>query len=174
MAKEDRGFASMDHNKQREIASKGGRAAHSKGTAHEWTCEEARGEDSARLWRAVREVGPLAAAPASAVWRVSVAPSAGPALAASVARALDCAHFFDWGGGLVWLAVPAAGDGGAAIIRSSLPACEIAEHVQRRSKARPDSTCARTPSGLTQMPQSIAAVTRCTRICPSSTATSAT
>jgi uncharacterized protein len=42
MAKEDRGFASMDHNKQREIASKGGRAAHSKGTAHEWTSEEAR------------------------------------------------------------------------------------------------------------------------------------
>jgi uncharacterized protein len=42
MAKEDRGFASMDRNIQREIASKGGRAAHSKGTAHEWTSEEAR------------------------------------------------------------------------------------------------------------------------------------
>lgn len=42
MAKEDRGFASMDRNKQREIASKGGKAAHSKGTAHEWTSEEAR------------------------------------------------------------------------------------------------------------------------------------
>jgi general stress protein YciG len=42
MPKEDRGFASMDQNKQREIASKGGRTAHSKGTAHEWTSEEAR------------------------------------------------------------------------------------------------------------------------------------
>jgi predicted GIY-YIG superfamily endonuclease/general stress protein YciG len=42
MAKEDRGFASMDPNKQREIASKGGRAAHQKGTAHEWTADEAR------------------------------------------------------------------------------------------------------------------------------------
>ena len=42
MAKEDRGFASMDREKQREIASKGGRAAHEKGTAHEWTAEEAR------------------------------------------------------------------------------------------------------------------------------------
>ena len=42
MAKEDRGFASMDPNKQREIASKGGKAAHQKGTAHEWTSEEAR------------------------------------------------------------------------------------------------------------------------------------
>ena len=42
MATEDRGFASMERNKQREIASKGGKAAHQKGTAHEWTSEEAR------------------------------------------------------------------------------------------------------------------------------------
>jgi general stress protein YciG len=42
VAKEDRGFASMDPAKQREIASKGGKAAHQKGTAHEWTSEEAR------------------------------------------------------------------------------------------------------------------------------------
>jgi uncharacterized protein len=37
-----RGFASMDAAKQREIASKGGKAAHAKGTAHEFTPEEAR------------------------------------------------------------------------------------------------------------------------------------
>jgi len=42
VAKEDRGFASMDRMKQREIASKGGKAAHQKGSAHEWTSEEAR------------------------------------------------------------------------------------------------------------------------------------
>ena len=42
MAKEDRGFASMNRDKQREIASKGGKAAHAKGRAHEWTAEEAR------------------------------------------------------------------------------------------------------------------------------------
>ena len=42
MATEDRGFASMERTKQREIASKGGKAAHQKGTAHEWTSEEAR------------------------------------------------------------------------------------------------------------------------------------
>jgi len=42
VAKEDRGFASMDRVKQRDIASKGGKAAHQKGTAHEWTSEEAR------------------------------------------------------------------------------------------------------------------------------------
>jgi general stress protein YciG len=32
----------MDRSKQKEIASKGGKAAHHKGTAHEWTSEEAR------------------------------------------------------------------------------------------------------------------------------------
>jgi len=38
----NRGFASMDPNKQKEIASKGGRAAHAKGTAHEFDSSEAR------------------------------------------------------------------------------------------------------------------------------------
>lgn len=42
MSTRQRGFASMDPNKQREIARKGGQAAHEKGTAHEWSSEEAR------------------------------------------------------------------------------------------------------------------------------------
>ena len=42
MTKARRGFAVMDRDKQREIASKGGRAAHLKGTAHRWTEEEAK------------------------------------------------------------------------------------------------------------------------------------
>ncbi|AFZ07768.1 Stress-induced protein, KGG, repeat-containing protein [Oscillatoria nigro-viridis PCC 7112] len=37
-----RGFASMDEDKQREIASQGGKAAHEQGTAHEFTSEEAK------------------------------------------------------------------------------------------------------------------------------------
>ena len=41
-AASNRGFASMDREKQREIASKGGRAAHQKGTAHEFNTDEAR------------------------------------------------------------------------------------------------------------------------------------
>jgi general stress protein YciG len=40
--KSKRGFASMDPSRQRAIASKGGKAAHAKGTAHEWTSDEAR------------------------------------------------------------------------------------------------------------------------------------
>ncbi len=46
MGKEDRtdrrGFASMDPEKQRRIASKGGRSAHEKGKAYEWDAEAAR------------------------------------------------------------------------------------------------------------------------------------
>jgi general stress protein YciG len=38
----NRGFASMDPERQREIAREGGKAAHQKGTAHEFTSEEAR------------------------------------------------------------------------------------------------------------------------------------
>lgn len=40
--KSRRGFASMDSARQREIAAKGGRAAHERGTAHEWSPDEAR------------------------------------------------------------------------------------------------------------------------------------
>lgn len=42
MAIEDRGFASMDPKRQAEIASKGGKAAHEKGTAYKFTSEAAR------------------------------------------------------------------------------------------------------------------------------------
>jgi general stress protein YciG len=63
MATSDRGFASMDDDKQREIASKGGRAAHAKGTAHEFSPEEAReagrkgGEAVSRDRKHMAEIG---------------------------------------------------------------------------------------------------------------------
>ena len=49
-------------------------------------------------------------------------PTAGPDIAARVARTLDARHFFDWGGGLVWLAVAGAEDGGAVAIRAAVAA----------------------------------------------------
>lgn len=82
--------------------------------------DEARGDDSVRRWRELRDLAPFAALADRAVWRVSVPPTAGPALAASIARSLDARHFFDWGGGLVWLAVKGSGDGGAAAIRAAV------------------------------------------------------
>ena len=51
-----RGFAGMDQKKQREIASEGGKAAHQKGTAHEFTSEEAR-EAGSKGGRAAHERG---------------------------------------------------------------------------------------------------------------------
>jgi uncharacterized protein len=40
--KSERGFAAMDPDKQKEIASEGGKASHEKGTGHEWDSKEAR------------------------------------------------------------------------------------------------------------------------------------
>lgn len=40
--KQSRGFAVMDEDKVRSIASKGGKSAHAKGVAHQWSVEEAR------------------------------------------------------------------------------------------------------------------------------------
>jgi glycolate oxidase FAD binding subunit len=71
-------------------------------------------------WRAVRDVAPFLPLADRAVWRVSVPPTAGPDLVAGVARHCDALHLFDWGGGLVWLAVKGAEDGGAAAIRGAL------------------------------------------------------
>ena len=75
--KERRGFASMSPEKQREIASKGGRAAHEKGTAHEWTPDEARnaGRKGGQISRGGR--GRLVTNSAPDVNNISVAPASG-------------------------------------------------------------------------------------------------
>jgi len=78
-------------------------------------------EASHTLWRAVRDVSMLAAPADAVLWRISVPPSAAPALVAQLGRALDLRYFFDWGGGLIWLAVAGAVDGGATAIRAALP-----------------------------------------------------
>ncbi len=63
-------------------------------------------EASRSVWRAIRDVGPLAPRPGDAVWRVSVRPSAGAKILDAL-RPHGAAGFLDWGGGLVWLAGPA-------------------------------------------------------------------
>jgi general stress protein YciG len=75
--KERRGFASMSPEKQREIASKGGRAAHEKGTAHEWTADEARaaGRKGGQISRGGR--GRLVPNSAPDVNNVGTAPASG-------------------------------------------------------------------------------------------------
>lgn len=65
------------------------------------------GENSAKLWRAVRDVSYLAEPRERAIWRVSLAPSNGPAFVAKLGAKPGDYHF-DWGGGLVWLASEAS------------------------------------------------------------------
>ena len=78
---------------------------------------------SAALWRAVGEVAPLLEPGERAVWRISVAPARGAELAEALARALGAEFLLDWGGGLVWAAVPelaGANDAGAEAIRRAI------------------------------------------------------
>jgi glycolate oxidase FAD binding subunit len=57
------------------------------------------------------------------VWRLSVPPSAGPAVVAAIARGLPLRALYDWGGGLIWLALPGdSPDGGASEVRQVLAA----------------------------------------------------
>jgi glycolate oxidase FAD binding subunit len=75
--------------------------------------------NSARLWREIRDAQPFVGDPRP-LWRISVAPTEGPKAIARIARALAAEWFYDWGGGLVWLAAPASADAGASIVRDAI------------------------------------------------------
>lgn len=72
------------------------------------------GEASRGFWREVRDAAPLAARAEEAVWRISVRPSAGPAVE-QAATALGGRALLDWGGGLAWVAAPATAEAHAAL-----------------------------------------------------------
>ncbi len=78
-------------------------------------------EASLALWRGLRDVSALVSPADTIVWRISVAPSAAPGFLAALRRTLDFRYLLDWGGGLVWLAMTGAADGGAHAIRAALP-----------------------------------------------------
>ena len=78
---------------------------------------------SRALWRDVSECAFFAAPDLRAIWRISTAPSRAPDLVRLVQRAGAVAHFYDWGGGLVWLAVDAAGDAREKDVRGAVAAC---------------------------------------------------
>jgi glycolate oxidase FAD binding subunit len=73
----------------------------------------------------IRDVGALLPDPAAALWRVSVPPAAAPALAA----ALPGDWFLDWGGGLIWIAVPPGTEAEAARIRGAVAAAGTGGHA---------------------------------------------
>jgi glycolate oxidase FAD binding subunit len=72
------------------------------------------------LWRGIRDVAPLAAPPGKIIWKISVAPTAGPKLAAVVGNAYHAEALFDWSGGLVWLALDPCADAAAGLIRQTI------------------------------------------------------
>jgi len=79
------------------------------------------GEDSSGLWRGIRDVEFLAAPEDAAIWRISTAPTRAPGMVAGIAAAVPGARwFYDWGGGLVWLAVPPGRDAAATTVRAAV------------------------------------------------------
>ncbi len=85
--------------------------------------EELHSHNSGAFWREVRDVIPFAAAgDRRCVWKISVAPAAGPALAGQLMESLGGDAFLDWGGGLVWFAVDAPQDAAAKAVRAAVDA----------------------------------------------------
>jgi len=77
-------------------------------------------KESRALWQSVRQVKPFAADAARArpLWRVSTAPSKGHEIAAAITPAAQM--FYDWAGGLIWVAMPFADEPDAGSIRSAV------------------------------------------------------
>lgn len=79
--------------------------------------------ESRGFWREVRDVAPLKAAKDSIVWRISCPPTEGPAIMARIRAQRPAAEcFYDWSGGLVWLALPASADADHALVRGAIGA----------------------------------------------------
>jgi glycolate oxidase FAD binding subunit len=76
-------------------------------------------KDSRALWASVRQVKPFAAAArARPLWRISTAPARGHEIAAAITPAAQM--FYDWAGGLLWVAMPFADEPGAVAIRAAV------------------------------------------------------
>ena len=80
---------------------------------------------SAAAWSAIRDATPFAAGGslgAWPVWRIVCPPAAGGALGQTLARETGGDVIYDWGGGLIWAALPPAGDAQAALVRRRVDA----------------------------------------------------
>jgi glycolate oxidase FAD binding subunit len=77
------------------------------------------GEPHDTLWSTIRDAAPLAEPRTEAVWRLSVAPSKGPETMAALQQKRDLRGFYDWSGGLIWLATAETDGAGADLIQST-------------------------------------------------------
>jgi glycolate oxidase FAD binding subunit len=79
--------------------------------------------ESRAFWRGVRDVAPLNAARDAIVWKISCPPTEGPGIVARIkAQRPTTEAFYDWSGGLIWLALPASADADHNIVRGALGA----------------------------------------------------
>jgi glycolate dehydrogenase FAD-binding subunit len=77
--------------------------------------------ESRAFWREVRDVAPLAGAADAIVWKISCPPTEGPGIVSRIRALRPAAEaFYDWSGGLIWLALPASADADHAIVRGAL------------------------------------------------------
>jgi glycolate oxidase FAD binding subunit len=85
------------------------------------TGTELEGAASREVWQSLRDLQPFHGTE-EALWRLSVPPAEGASAMRAVAESGlgPARHFYDWGGGQIWLALPATGDAGAARIRSAV------------------------------------------------------
>lgn len=78
--------------------------------------------NSTALWAAIRDVDAFVADQTKPVWRISVAPSAGHKVVAAVQAKTGAKAYYDWQGGLVWLALEDADNAHATLIRGAIAA----------------------------------------------------
>jgi glycolate oxidase FAD binding subunit len=76
--------------------------------------------DSKALWRVVRDATVMELERDDCLWRISVPPMEGAAVTARIAETVAARWFYDWAGGLIWLAVPATEDAAAVAIRAAI------------------------------------------------------
>jgi glycolate oxidase FAD binding subunit len=85
------------------------------------TMEELGTLESRTFWREVRDVTPLAGERDAMVWKLSCPPTEGAAIVGRIkARRPSAKAFYDWSGGLLWLALPATADADHALVRAAL------------------------------------------------------
>ncbi len=85
------------------------------------TMEELGTLESRTFWRDVRDVMPLSASEEVVMWKISCSPTEGPSIFSRIrAQRPSAKAFYDWSGGLIWLALPTSPDADHPIVRGAL------------------------------------------------------
>ena len=86
--------------------------------------EELHSHNSIAFWREVRDAIPFTGDRAGdQVWRISVPPTAGAEVVRRLTDGLGGDAYYDWGGGLIWFALPTREDAGATAVRAAIADC---------------------------------------------------